>query len=75
MIEYLVYINEQPVGLPIDHATTLVNSFDYWEKREFVASDGKKAIAKFSVTNKKAEANVWVTWVVRNIGEVCSGSC
>ena len=69
VIEYVVYINEQPVGLPIDHATTLVNSFDYWEKREFVASDGKKAIAKFSVTNKKAEANVWVTWVVRNIGE------
>jgi len=69
VIEYVVYINEQPVGLPIDHVTTLVNSFDYWEKREFVASDGKKAIAKFSVTNKKAEANVWVTWVVRNIGE------
>jgi len=69
VIEYVVYINEQPLGLPIDHVTTLVNSFDYWEKREFVASDGKKAIAKFSVTNKKAEANVWVTWVVRNIGE------
>ena len=65
----MVYINDQPVGLPIDHVTTLVNSFDYWEKREFVASDGKKAIAKFSVTDKKAEANVWVTWVVRNIGE------
>ena len=69
VIEYVIYINEQPVGLPIDHVTTLVNSFDYWEKREFVASDGKKAIAKFSVTNKKAEANVWVTWVVRSIGE------
>ena len=69
VIEYVVYINEQPLGLPIDHVATLVNSFDYWEKREFVASDGKKAIAKFSVTNKKAEANVWVTWVVRNIGE------
>ena len=69
VIEYVVYINEHPLGLPIDHVTTLVNSFDYWEKREFVASDGKKAIAKFSVTNKKAEANVWVTCVVRNIGE------
>ena len=69
VIEYVVYINDQPLGLPIDHVTTLVNSFDYWEKREFDASDGKKAIAKFSVTNKKAEANVWVTWVVRNIGE------
>ena len=69
VIDYVVYINEQPLGLPIDHVTTLANSFDYWEKREFDASDGKKAIAKFSVTNKKAEANVWVTWVVRNIGE------
>ena len=69
VIEYVIYINEQPAGLPIDHVATLVNSFDYWEGREFIASDGKKAIAKFSVTNKKAEANVWVTWVVRNIGE------
>ena len=69
VIEYVIYINEQPAGLPIDHVSTLVNSFDYWEEREFIASDGKKAIAKFSVTNKKAEANVWVTWVVRNIGE------
>ena len=69
VIEYVIYINEQPAGLPIDHVATLVNSFDYWEEREFIASDGKKAIAKFSVTNKKAEANVWVTWVVRNIGE------
>jgi len=69
VIEYMVYINDQPVGLPLDHVTTLKNSFDYWEKREFIASDGKKAIAKFGVTNKKAEANVWVTWVVRNIGE------
>ena len=69
VIEYVIYINEQPAGLPIDHVATLVNSFDYWEGREFIASDGKKAIAKFSVTNKRAEANVWVTWVVRNIGD------
>ena len=27
IIEYLVYINEQPVGLPIDHVSTLENSF------------------------------------------------
>ena len=69
VIEYMVYINEQPLGLPIDHVSTLENSFNFWEKREFDASDGKKAIAKFMVTNKKAEANVWVTWVVRNMGE------
>jgi len=69
VIEYIVYINEQPPGLPIDHVSTLENSFNFWEKREFDASDGKKAIVKFMVTNKKAEANVWVTWVVRNMGE------
>ena len=32
-------------------------------------TDGKKAIAKFFTTDKKFEANVWVTWVVRNLGE------
>ena len=69
VIEYVVYINEQPIGLPIDHATTLVNSFDYWEKREFIASDGKKVVVKFRTTGKQAEANVWVTWVVRDLGE------
>ena len=69
VIEYLVYINEQPPGLPIDHVATLVNSFSFWEKKEFDAHDGKKAIVKFSITNKKADASVWVTWVVRSMGE------
>ena len=69
VIEYLVYINEQPVGLPIDHVSTLENSFRYWEQYEFNTSDGKKAIAKFYTTNLKGEANIWVTWVVRNLGE------
>jgi len=69
VIEYLVYINEQPLGLPIDHINTLENSFAFWEERELDASDGKKAIVKFRTTNKQAEANVWVTWVVRNLGE------
>ena len=69
VIEYLIYINEQPIGLPIDHISTLKNSFDFWEKYEFNTTDGKKAIAKFYVTQEKGEANVWVTWVVRNLGE------
>ena len=69
VIEYLVYINEQPLGLPIDHISTLENSFVFWEEREFDASDGKKAIVKFRTTGKQAEANVWVTWVVRSLGE------
>ena len=68
-IEYKVYINEQPVGLPIDHVSTLENSFSFWEKREFSASDGKKAVVKFVTTDQKTEANVWITWVVRNLGE------
>ena len=69
VIEYLVYINDQPLGLPIDHISTLENSFVFWEEREFDASDGKKAIVKFRTTGKQAEANVWVTWVVRDLGE------
>ena len=69
VIDYLVYINEQPPGLPIDHVSTLENSFDFWEKYEFNTTDGEKAIAKFYTTNKKFEANVWVTWVVRDLGE------
>jgi len=69
VIEYLVFINEQPVGLPIDHVTTLENSFSFWEKYLFTTSDGKKAVAKFDSSTVKGEANVWVTWVVRDLGE------
>jgi len=69
VIEYKVYINEQPLGLPIDHVSTLENSFSFWEKYEFDTSDNKKAIINFETTGAKFEANVWVTWVVRNLGE------
>jgi len=69
IIEYLIYINEQPAGLPIDHVSTLENSFSVWETIEYDTSDGKKASVKFYTTGVKGEANVWVTWVVRNIGE------
>jgi len=70
VIEYKVYINDQPPGLPIDHISTLENSFNFWEKRSNLqANDGKKVDIKFETTNMKAEANVWVTWVVRNMGE------
>ena len=69
IIEYLIYINEQPDGLPIDHVSTLENSFNVWETIEYNTSDGKKANVKFYTTGVKGEANVWVTWVVRNIGE------
>jgi len=69
IIEYLIYINEQPDGLPIDHVSTLENSFSVWETIEYDTSDNKKASVKFYTTGVKGEANVWVTWVVRNIGE------
>jgi len=69
VIEYLVFINEQPFGLPIDHVTTLENSFSFWEKYLFNTSDDKKAVARFDNTALKGEANVWVTWVVRDLGE------
>ena len=70
VIEYKVYINDQPPGLPIDHVSTLENSFNFWEKySNLQANDGKKVDIKFDTTNMKAEANVWVTWVVRNMGE------
>ena len=69
VIEYKIYINDQPHGLPIDHVSTLENSFSFWEKYEFNTSDGKKAVVNFDTTEAKFEANVWVTWVVRNLGE------
>jgi len=69
VIEYKIYINEQPPGLPIDHVNTLKNSFSFWENYEFNTSDGKKAVVKFVTTGAKFEANVWVTWVVRSLGE------
>ncbi len=67
-IHYKVYINEQPTGLPLDHVSTLKNSFEFWEKQE-LNSNNQKAKMKFEITNKKYEANVWITWVVRDIGE------
>ena len=69
VIEYQVYINEQPAGLPIDHVSSLENSFNIWEEVEYDTTDGKKAVVTFDTTNLKSEANVWVTWVVRNLGE------
>ena len=68
IISYKVFINEQPTGLPLDHVSTLENSFVFWEEQE-LNTNNQKAKMKFEVTNSKYEANVWITWVVRNIGE------
>ncbi|HSB84185.1 MAG TPA: M57 family metalloprotease [Nitrosarchaeum sp.] len=68
IIHYKVFVNDQPTGLPLDHVNTLQNSFSFWEKQE-LNSNGKKVKVEFEITKQKSEANVWVTWVVRNIGE------
>ena len=70
IVEYKIFVNDQPPGLPLDHVSTLQNSFKFWEDYELTsAKDGKKAIIKFSVTNVKTDASAWVTWVVRDLGE------
>ena len=68
-VEYKVYINKQPHGLPLDHVGTLVSSFKYWEDQELKSNDGKPVKIHFITTKSQAEANLWVTWVVRDIGE------
>ena len=68
-LQYKIYINKQPIGLPLDHVSTLANSFKYWEKEEFQANDGKPVKIHFVVSDSKLDANLWVTWVVRDIGE------
>jgi tetratricopeptide (TPR) repeat protein len=68
IVKYKVYINQQPIGLPLDHISTLKNSFEFWEEQELKTNDQKLKM-KFEVTKSKADANVWVTWVVRDIGE------
>tara|TARA_B110000014_G_C20116620_1_gene589949 strand:+ start:1331 stop:2836 length:1506 start_codon:yes stop_codon:yes gene_type:complete len=68
-LEYKIYVNEQPLGLPLDHVSTLVNSFKMWEEMEFEANDGKKVKMNFVTTKTKVDANLWVTWVVRDLGQ------
>ena len=68
-LEYKIYVNDQPAALPLDHVSTLVNSFKMWEDMEFNASDGKKVKINFVTTSTKSNANLWVTWVVRDLGE------
>ena len=68
VIKYNIFINEQPTGLPLDHVSTLQNTFEYWENEKLITNN-QNARIQFEITNSKADANVWVTWVVRNIGE------
>lgn len=66
-IFYKVFVNEQPSGLPLDHVSTLNDSFVFWEEQD-LSVNGQKAHVKFEITSLKHEANVWVTWVVRDLG-------
>ena len=68
IITYKVFINPQPAGLPLDHVSTLNKSFEFWENQELQVQY-QKGVVEFEVTNFKHEANVWVTWVVRSLGE------
>jgi len=68
-LEYKIYVNDQPPALPLDHVSTLKDSFKLWEETEFNASDGKKVKIHFVTTKTKVDANLWVTWVVRDLGE------
>ena len=49
-LEYKIYVNDQPPALPLDHVSTLTNSFKMWEDMEFNANDGKK-VFKLQVAN------------------------
>ena len=68
-VEYKVYVNKQPNGLPLDHVGTLDESFRYWEERTLSTDDGKKVKITFTIVPTKANANLWVTWIVRSLGE------
>ncbi len=68
VIHYKIFVNEQPSGLPLDHVSTLNNSLQFWQQQEFSVNN-QTAVVEFSYTNLKSEANVWVTWVVRDLGE------
>jgi tetratricopeptide (TPR) repeat protein len=68
VIHYKVFVNDQPTGLPLNHVSTLQNSFLFWKNQE-LSTNGQKARMEFEITNQKQDANVWVTWVVRDIGQ------
>ena len=68
IITYKIYINQQPEGLPLNHKTTLENTFKFWEGQE-LKTDNQNAKIIFEITKLKNEASVWVTWVIRDLGE------
>jgi len=70
IVEYKIFVNDQPSGLPLDHVSTLSNSIAYWENQSFTSNSGGEPVkVKFTFVNTRDGANAWVTWVVRNLGE------
>ena len=61
-------MNKQPPGLPLDHVSTLKNSFDFWVNSN-VTLNNRQANIEFEIIREKQDANVWVTWVVRDLGQ------
>ena len=68
IIKYKIYINPQPAGLPLNHIETLNETFNFWESQE-LKTNNQDARVEFEITKSKADANVWLTWVVRDMGE------
>lgn len=68
IINYKIFVNEQPSGLPLDHVGTLSESLNFWETQDLKVNN-QTAKIKFTHTNKKHEANIWTTWVVRDLGD------
>ena len=47
-LEYKIYVNDQPAGLPLDHVSTLSKFIqDVGRSEEFTANDDKKVKDKF----------------------------
>jgi hypothetical protein len=68
VLNYKIFVNKQPSGLPLDHVSTLSQSTKFWESQVFNSTRGK-AIVKLTYTESKSDANIWVTWTVRKLGE------
>ena len=47
----------------------MIDSFKHWEGVDLKANDDRLVKIHFVTTKSKFDANLWVTWVVRDIGE------
>ena len=47
IVDYKIFVNQQPAGLPLDHVSTLVNSFAYWESKTLSTDSGHDVKIRF----------------------------